>query len=133
LFLFFFFFLLFFFVLDVHAPHSTVALGGQLVAQYPLVWRSQGGLAAEIAAVLDAVREGPNTCAPSLQKLENVCHNYDLGTEVARFQMRVNEVFAGMAGQLPRDLLKGLFDMTSEAAWWLLEVREQFLIWIFLF
>ncbi len=96
-----------------------------MAAQYPLVWRSQGGLASEVAAVLDAVREDCAPHVPSLQRLERVCHDYDLGTEVARFRLRVTEVFAALSAGLPRDLLKGLFDMTSEAAWWLLQAYSR--------
>jgi hypothetical protein len=84
-----------------------------------------GGIAAEIAGVLDLVREDCASHEPSLQKLENVCHGYDLGTELGRFRMRVSEVFGGLAGGLPRELLKGLFDMTSEAGWWLLQAYSR--------
>ncbi len=84
-----------------------------------------GGVAAEVAAVLDVVREDCAHHEPSLQRLENICHAYDLGTELGRFRLRVSEVFSGLACGLPRELLKGLFDMTSEAAWWLIQAYSR--------
>ena len=39
--------------------------------------------------------------------------------------MRIEEAFSGLAAGLPRDILKGLFDMTSEAAWWLLQAHSR--------
>lgn len=107
-------------------PPSVLTLGGSLLAQYPTAWRAQGGLAKELAAVLDQVREShPVIARPSLSRVDDLVQRYDLGTELARFHLRVDEVIATLHAELPRDLLRGQLDALSESAWWLLQAYSR--------
>ena len=100
---------------------ATPSLGGLIVATFPPSWKSQRGLAAELAALLEQVRENKLE-PPSTQKVDSLVQAYDLGMELARFHHKLEEVYSGMrqAG-LPRDMLRGLFEALSESAWWLLQ------------
>ena len=106
-----------------------LGLGGMLVAPYPVMWKSQGGLAAELACVLDGIREDLAHKKPSLQKVENLCQKYDLGTELGRFVDRVDDVFDALSGTVAasrdRGVLKALLDVVGECAWWLLQAYSR--------
>lgn len=100
-------------------------MGGLITASFPAGWKSQRGLAAELAALLEHVREN-NPTQPSTQKVESLVQQYDLGMELARFQLKLEEVYNGMRQTgFPRDMLRGLIDALSESAWWLLQAYSR--------